>query len=184
MMDNTPHPASPPPPRPRVSLAGLLRLRPDRAMLVASTRAAMASGICLGAGWLLDDQAAGLMANLGAFVALFGSGRPYHNRAILLAMLVCGLVLCVVTGVEAALIAALASFFCTALNVGPPGAYILMLACATGTAMVGQASNPARIAVLVAAGGAVAWLGHMLGALWERRRPERRAVANAALAVA
>ncbi|MBR0848434.1 FUSC family protein [Bradyrhizobium diazoefficiens] len=197
MMDNPAHPASPPPPHPKVNLAGLLRLRPDRTMLVSATRAAMASGICMVAGWLLDDQAAGLMANLGTFVALYGSGRPYHNRAILLALIAGGLVVCVVAGAEAAvvpnpwvsvavaaLIATLASFLCTALNVGPPGAYILMLACATGTAMVGQASHPGRIAVLVAAGGTVAWLLHMLGALWERRRPERRAVANAALAVA
>jgi hypothetical protein len=142
MMDNPAHPASPPPPHPRVNLAGLLRLRPDRTMLVSATRAAMASGICMVAGWLLDDQAAGLMANLGAFVVLYGSGRPYHNRAILLALIAGGLVFCVVAGVEAALvpnpwvsvavaalIATLASFLCTALNVGPPGAYILMLAC-------------------------------------------------------
>ncbi len=46
----------------------------------------MASGICLLAGWLLDNQAAGLTANLGAFAALYGSGRPYRNRAVLLGL--------------------------------------------------------------------------------------------------
>src|SRR6478735_7337905 len=130
------------PPRPTVSLANLFDLRPDRDRLVSAARASMASGICLFAGWLMDDQAAGLTANLGAFVALYGSGRPYRNRARLLALILCGLVLCVVAGVEAAtvpnpwisiavaaLIAILASFFCTALNVGPPGAYMFMIAC-------------------------------------------------------
>ena len=157
----------------------------------------MASGICLFAGWLLDNQGAGLTATLGAFAALYGSGRPYANRATLLGLVVCGLVLSVVAGVEAAtvpspwigvavaaLIASLASYFCTALSIGPPGAYMFILACAAGTSMYGQGPRLAQIAMLVAAGGAVSWTLHMLGVFWRRRGPERQAVANAALAVA
>lgn len=157
----------------------------------------MASGLCLLAGWLLDNMAAGLTANLGAFAALYGSGRPYRNRARLLGLIVCGLVLSVVVGVEAATvpspwvsvaaaaaIATVASFFCTALNVGPPGAYMFMLACAAGASMYGQASLVPQIAMLVAAGGAVSWTLHMLGAIWEPRGPEFRAVTDAAHAVA
>jgi uncharacterized membrane protein YccC len=157
----------------------------------------MASGLCLLAGWSLDNMAAGLTANLGAFAALYGSGRPYRNRARLLGLVVCGLVVSVVAGVEAAtvsspwvsvavaaLIATLASFFCTALNTGPPGAYIFMLACAAGTSMHGQGSHLAQIAMLVAAGGAVSWTLHMLGAFWQPRGPECKAVAGAAAAVA
>jgi uncharacterized membrane protein YccC len=157
----------------------------------------MASALCLFAGWSLDNLGAGLTANLGAFVALYGSGRPYRNRARLLGLLVCGLVLSVVAGVEAAtvpspwasvavaaLIATLASFFCSALNVGPPGAYMFLLVCAAGTSMLGQEPHLAQIAMLVAAGGLVSWTLHMLGALWRPRGPEQQAVANAALAVA
>src|SRR5215218_1987484 len=168
----------PPPPSPRVSLTKLLHLRPDRGRLVSAARASMASVLCLFAGWMLDDLGAGLTANLGAFVALYGSGRPYRNRARLLALIVCGLVFCVVAGLEAAtvpspwvsvglaaLIATFASFFCSSLNVGPPGAYMFMLACAAGTSMYGQASHQARIAILVAAGGLVSWILHMLGSL-------------------
>ncbi|WP_426608503.1 FUSC family protein [Bradyrhizobium sp. McL0616] len=138
-----------------------------------------------------------MTASLGAFVALYGSGRPYLNRARLLGLIGCGLVMSVVAGVEAAtvqgpwagvvvaaLIATLASFFCSALNIGPPGAYMFMLACAAGTSMYGQGPNIAQIAVLVAAGGAVSWTLHMLGVLWRPRGPECQAVANAALAVA
>ena len=156
----------------------------------------MASGLCLLAGWLLGNLGAGLTANLGAFAALYGSGRPYRNRARLLGLVVCGLVLSVVAGVEAAtvpspwvsvavaaLIATLASFFCSALNVAPPGAYMFMLACAAGTSMYGQGPHLAQIAMLVAAGGVVSWTLHMLGALWQPRGPECQAVANAALAV-
>jgi uncharacterized membrane protein YccC len=196
-MDNPSSPTQSPPPGPRLSFATLLYLRPDRGRLLSAARGAMASGICLLAGWLLDDQAAGLTANLGAFVALYGSGRPYRNRARLLALIICGLVLCVVVGVEAAaaphpwagvavaaMIAALASFFCSALNVGPPGAYMFMLACAAGTTMYGQGPQLSKIAMLVAAGGVISWMLHMLGALWQPRGPEHQAVANAASAVA
>jgi uncharacterized membrane protein YccC len=157
----------------------------------------MASGLCLFAGWAMDDLGAGLTANLGAFVALYGSGRPYRNRARLLALVVCGLVFCVVAGLGAAtvpnpwvsialaaLVAAFASFFCSSLNVGPPGAYMFMLACAAGTSMYGQASHLARIAILVAAGGLVSWVLHMLGALWRPRGPECQAVSNASRAIA
>src|SRR4051794_21293805 len=197
-MDIPPTPTlPPPPPSPRVGLATLLHLRPDRGQLVSAVRASMASGICLLAGWVFGDLGAGLTANLGAFVALYGSGRPYSNRARLLALVVCGLVFCVVAGVEAAtvpnpwvgvalsaLIAGLASFFCSALNVGPPGAYMFMLACAAGTSMYGQGLHLARIAMLVAAGGLVSWTLHMLGAFWRLRGPECQAVSNAALAIA
>jgi len=61
---------------------------------------------------------------------------------------------------------------------------MFMLACAAGTSMYGQASLVPQTALLVAAGGAVSWTLHMLGALWQPRGPERQAVASAALAVA
>src|SRR3954451_15965255 len=198
MMEIPPNPTlPPPPPSPRIGLATLFHFRLDRGRLVSAVRASVASGLCLFAGWAMDDLGAGLTANLGAFVALYGSGRPYRNRARLLALVVCGLVFCVVTGLGAAtvpnpwvsialaaLVAAFASFFCSSLNVGPPGAYMFMLACAAGTSMDGQEAHLARIAILVAAGGAVSWTMHMLGVLWQPRGPECQAVANAARAVA
>src|SRR3954452_16746180 len=95
VMDNPPKPPRPsPPPSPRVSLGTLLNLRPDRGRLVSAARASMASGICLFAGWVLDDMGAGLTASLGAFVALYGSGRPFRNRARLLVPIGCGLIFC------------------------------------------------------------------------------------------
>ena len=105
--------------------------------------------------------------------------------------------LCVAAGAEAtavtspwasvalaALIALLASFFCSALNVGPSGAYMLMLACAAGTSMHGRGSKVGEIAMLVAAGGIVSWTRHMLGALSRPRGPEEQAVSSAGRAVA
>jgi hypothetical protein len=69
-MTHNPTSLIPPPPRPRVRLTTRLRLQPDRDRLVSAARASIASGICLFAGWLLDNQGAGLTANLGALAAL------------------------------------------------------------------------------------------------------------------
>src|SRR6476646_288961 len=33
-------------------------------------------------GWLAGDLASGLMATIGAFTSLYGSGRPYLNRGV------------------------------------------------------------------------------------------------------
>ena len=70
----------PPPVPPRVGLATLLHLRPDRGRLVSAARALVASGLCLFAGWALDDLAAGLNNRFGRFC--YGSGRPYQSRKI------------------------------------------------------------------------------------------------------
>jgi hypothetical protein len=76
-----------------------------------------------------------------------------------------------------AMIATVATFLCNALRVGPPGGYMIALACATGTGVpVGQL-HPLRSGLLVLAGGAFAWLVHMSGILFGARGPERVAVA-------
>lgn len=190
-------PIPPSPPPPRVSLAAMLRLRPGPWRLAFAVRSAAAMGGCALTGWLLGDQAAGLTATLGAFTALYGSGRPFLHRAGLLAAIAVGLAACVALGVltaavaspwpgvfAAALIALVASFLCSALLVGPPGAYLFTLACAAATNMHGHGGDVGRIALLVLAGGAVAWALQMAGALWRPRGPEERAVAAAAAAVA
>ncbi len=52
---------------------------------------ALRAGICMAvpvlAGWLSGDTAAGLIATIGGFTALYGSGRPYLNRAGYLAII-------------------------------------------------------------------------------------------------
>ena len=50
-------------------------------------RAALCMGTPVLAGWLLGDLTAGLIATLGAFTGLYGGGRPYVNRAQLLAVI-------------------------------------------------------------------------------------------------
>src|SRR4249919_2669011 len=47
---------------------------------------ALRAGFCVAVpvliGWAAGDVAAGLMASIGAFTSLYGSGRPYVNRGV------------------------------------------------------------------------------------------------------
>ena len=44
-------------------------------------RAAICVAVPVLVGWAVGDVAAGLIATIGGFTALYGSGRPYLNRA-------------------------------------------------------------------------------------------------------
>ncbi len=152
-------------------------------------------GVPVLVGWLSGDLGAGLMATLGGFTALYGSGRPYLNRAALLAAVALSLSAAVGLGIWAATytwlgvlvvaaIATAATMLCNALEVGPPGAYQFALVCAAGTGLHTSHQDPVRAALLVLAGGTFAWLMHMIGVLFGPRAPEKSAVAAGATAVA
>ena len=146
-------------------------------------------------GWLSGHTAAGLMAATGGFTAVYGSGRPYLSRARELALI--ALAFAIVTGLglavaplgwpvvvpAVALLAMLATWFCNALQVGPPGGYLFLMACAASASMLKPPFDPWHAALLVLAGGAFAWAVHMAGALAWPRGPEKAAVAQAARAV-
>ena len=184
-----------PPPAPAFRAGAMFRLRPSGPRWRFAARAAICMGVPVLAGWLAGDITAGLMATLGAFTALYGSDRPYLNRARYLAVIAAAFAVAVTLGVGVAkvpplvvpvvaMIAMAATFLCNALRVGPPGAYMFALACAAGTGMpTGHLSLP-QIGLLVLAGGSVAWLAHMAGALASPRGPERTAVAAAGQAIA
>ena len=146
-------------------------------------------------GWLAGDLASGLMATIGAFTSLYGSGRPYLNRGVHLGVVAVCFALAVALGDWAAevpwagvltvsVIAMAAVLVCNAVAVGPPGAYMFVLACATGTGVASEHLAPWRIGLLVLAGGGYAWLVHMFGALINVRGPEKSAVVSAAPEVA
>jgi uncharacterized membrane protein YccC len=176
-------------------LRGLVEMRPasPRRWLFA-LRAAACMGVPILAGWLAGDVAAGLMASIGGFTALYGSGRPYMDRARQLALIALAFAVAVGLGLwvgattwavilVVALIAMLSTWLANALRIGPPGAYMFMLACAAGTAMPTSHLGPVDAATLVLGGGAFAWLVHMGGALAWPRGPERNAVTAAGKAV-
>jgi len=174
---------------------GLFELRPaPPRRAVYALRAAVSLGVPILVGWLAGDMAAGLMASIGGFTGLYGSGRAYRSRARLLALIACGFAVTVSLGVYAgsvpwlaivvvALLAMLATWLCNALLVGDPGAYLFMVACAAGTSMSAAHLHVGHVAWLVLAGGLFAWLLQMTGALVEPHGPERRAVLSAGQAV-
>src|SRR5690606_10389283 len=136
----------------------------------------------------------GMMAATGGFTALYGRGRPYRSRAVELALIALAFAMVVaignaVSGVAwavvptVALVAMLSTWLGNALRIGPPGAFMFMMACAAATAMPAGHINPAEAFVLVLGGGGFAWAAHMAGALVRPRGPEERAVGAASRAV-
>ncbi|MGY4710865.1 FUSC family protein [Mycolicibacterium sp. CBM1] len=158
-------------------------------------RAAISTAIPVSAGWAAGAVGAGLIASLGAFTSRFGGDRPYANRGIELATVAVSLAAAVALGDWSAqlpwagiamvsVIAVAAVWLCNALTVGPPGAYVFVVACAAGVGVSGAHLAPWTVGLLVLGGGVVAWLVQMSGALIDFRGPERAAVAAAAEAVA
>jgi uncharacterized membrane protein YccC len=173
----------------------LFAVNPVQGRWPFALRAAFCVAVPALIGWAAGDITAGLMATIGAFTSLYGSGRPYVNRGVHLGVIAMCFSLAVALGNWAAevpwagvltvsLIAMVAVLVCNALSVGPPGAYMFVLACAAGIGVGSEHLIPWRIGLLVAAGGAFAWLVHMSGALLSFRGPEKSAVGAAAEGVA
>ncbi|HZU52110.1 MAG TPA: FUSC family protein [Sphingomicrobium sp.] len=158
-----------------------------------AVRASLSMGAAAAIGWLLLGFPAGMLATLGAFTSLYAPNRPYANRAIVLAAVGIAITIMVGAGMElrplawgsaGVVVAAtgVITFVVNASRVGPPGAYLIVLAGAAGTSLppklpVGEAE------LLVMVGAAVSWVVHMAGALRQPRGPERRAVLEAAAAI-
>jgi uncharacterized membrane protein YccC len=188
--------ATPPLPAPAGrGLRAMFEVRASPRRWPRALRAAVCMGVPVLVGWLAGDLGAGLTATLGGFTALYGSGRPYLNRAALLAVVALSLSAAVGLGIwtasstwlgvlTIAAIATLATLLCNALEVGPPGAYQFALVCAVGTGLSAGHQDPIRSALLVLAGGSFAWLMHMAGAAFGPHRPEESAVAVGGAAVA
>ncbi|WP_155952084.1 FUSC family protein [Pseudoxanthomonas suwonensis] len=196
-MSLPPPPAPPPRPSVRQMLREMRQVRPLPPQRWAfAVRAGLAMGVPILAGWLAGDPAAGMMATIGGFTSLYGSGRPYGARALMLAVVAGVFATAVAFGLwlehlpwlvvvpVLSLLAMLAAWLCNATRTGPPGAYLFVLACAAGTAIPADHLSPLQAGALVSGGGAFAWLLHMAGMLWQPRGPERKAVATAAAAVA
>ncbi|MGY1457084.1 MULTISPECIES: FUSC family protein [unclassified Luteimonas] len=182
--------------RPASAFQGMFQFKPappDR------VRFSLRAGACIGApvlaGWLAGDISAGMMVAIGGFTALYGGGRAYAHRALQLAVIAFAFALATALGMWSsaggwsvalpviALVAVVATWIGNALRIGPPGAYMFMLACAAATAMPAGPLSPTLAALLVAAGGGFSWLVHMSGALIDVRGPERKAARGAGNAV-
>ena len=146
----------------------LLVLKPGPRRWPLALRAGLCMALPVAIGWAVGDIGSGLLATIGAFTALYGANRPYLFRAGFLAGVAVCFSVFVAFGDWAAqvpwagvlaicLVAVLSTFVCNALAVGPPGAYMFVLACAAGTGLATEHLAPWRVGLLVLAGGA--WPG-------------------------
>jgi uncharacterized membrane protein YccC len=179
----------------RAWLRDLVRLRPVGTDWVDAIRAGVCAGLVVVIGWAVGELSAGLTASVGAFTALYGGGRPYRARAVELAVIALAFAAVVtlgalsavslwVTVVVVAALAVVATWLCQALDTGPPGAYMFVLAAATASSIPGAADELWRLGLLVLGGGALAWVLHMSGLLAGFRRPEKAALLAGTAAVA
>ena len=187
----------PPVPAPaRLRIATMFALRDAKRRWPFALRAGVCTAVPVLVGSLAGDVEAGLVATLGALTSLYGSGRPYLVRSVQLAVVAASFAAVVVAGIAATGVAAwlgvamvvlvsmVATLLCNAFETGPPGAFMFTLACSAGIGLHDGHLSPARAGLLVLAGGALAWLIHMCGALVRPRGPEMSAVAAAGQAVA
>src|SRR4051794_35372730 len=134
-------------------LRDLVRLRPVGTDWPDAIRAGACAGLVVVLGWAVGELSAGLTASVGAFTALYGGGRPYRARAVELAVIAVAFAAVVTLGalsavsawvavVVVAAIAVVATWLCQALDTGPPGAYMFVLAAATASSIPGAATEP------------------------------------------
>ncbi|WP_375424575.1 FUSC family protein [uncultured Friedmanniella sp.] len=180
-------------PRPRGVRAMLGVRSTSRQWPVALRTAVSVAGPVL-VGVLAGNLAAGLLAGIGGFASLYGSGRPYPNRARLLLAVAFAQAVVVTLGAAASgsawvgiavvtVIAVLATWVCNAFGI-QPGSYQIALTCASGTALHEQGFAPLESGLLVLSGGLLATAVQLTGALVDLHGPERAAVADAAESVA
>lgn len=173
----------------------LLQVKPVPHRWRAAARLALSTAIPVLIGWLAGDIDAGLIASLGAFTCSYGSDRPFPNRGVQLAVIAVGFAVAVTVGAAAtaaawaavtavSAVAVLAVWLCSALSVGPPGAYMFVLVCAVGVGVSATGLPPWQIGLLVLGGGAIAWFVQMSAFLSAPRGPEKAALAAAGEAVA
>jgi len=184
--------AAAPPPTSR-GLRAMFRVQSSSRQWPVALRTAVSVAGPVLVGVLVDDLAAGLLAGIGGFASLYGSGRPYPNRARLLLGVALAQALVVTLGaassgspwlgiVVVTLIAVLATWVCNAFGI-QPGSYQIALTCATGTALHEQGFGVLESGLLVLSGGLLATGVQLLGAFVDPHGPERAAVADAAEAV-
>jgi uncharacterized membrane protein YgaE (UPF0421/DUF939 family) len=129
----------------------------------------------------------GALASLGALAVLYGPGLPYRRRAARVLAVGAGLVLAAAAGTVVAgnalgtvaviaLVAGIAVLASRWRSVGPPGALMPVLVCATATQIPIDAAPLASRVALVALGAAIAWVVVMAGVPFRRRpAPSRTA---------
>lgn len=137
-----------------------------------------------------------LLASLGLFAVLYAPDAPYRRRLIVVSGVALALFVCALLGIAVGdnapllllaviVLSSAASFACTALLIGPPAAYFLMLGCGVVNYMVYQHGVPAsHVLLMTLVGGAVAVVGTLAELVVQPFLPEKKAVRAAVASVA
>lgn len=182
-------------PDPRSTLRPIVTLAGDKFAWANGARAMFAVGIPFAFVTAVGGVANGASAAVGGYAVLYATRDPYARRARVLAAVGLGLAVAYALGALVAghawpgvctltVVAAAATFLCSALRVGRPGGYMFTLVCAMGTFLPPDpAGIPADVGLLLL-GTASAWLVSMSGWLVRPHHPEHVAIADAFRAVA
>jgi urea transporter len=160
-----------------------------------AARASASLALPMLAGVLAGDPRAGMVAATGGFAGLLAGVVPYRRRAHLLASLAIAFPLAIGLGTLAApsaaaaslvpgAVAAVAAFVFRAFALPPPREYPLVLACLLATGLPADASAAPERALEAFGGAATALVIGMAGCRRHPRRPEHRALAACASAIA
>lgn len=170
-------------------------LRWAREADASAVRNSLSMATPLAIGTALGAPAIGGLAAIGAFTTMYTHNKPYRQRVkqwlfiagALLASFVAGALVAssswagvVVIGVSAVVL----TYLMRIVAMGPPGAYILVLACATGTHLPPDIGALGQRALAVAAGSVVALIVCTAGWWTSPDNPERLAIAGAMRKVA
>ena len=148
---------APIPPAPKPSPPGiraLFALRDARRRWPFALRAAVCMGTPVLAGWAAGNTTAGLMGTIGAFTSLYGSGRPYLNRSLHLAVIAVALGAILrrsAAAITIAVVIIVMPFLLSALNVLPAGAgdWLLRLTPAAGLAIEQSIPRYAQVTTVI-----------------------------------
>jgi uncharacterized membrane protein YccC len=160
-----------------------------------AARASASLALPLLAGVLAGDPRAGMVAASGGFAGLLAGVVPYRRRALLLASLTVAFPLAIALATLAApspvaaslvpgAVAMVAAFAFRALALPAPREYPLVLACLMATGLPADPGAAPERALEAFGGAAVAFAIGMAGCRSHPRRPERRALAACASAIA
>lgn len=160
-----------------------------------AVRNAVSMALPLAVGTLIGQPALGGLASIGAFTAMYTHNRPYRQRWRRWAYLALLLQAAFVAGALAAgsvwagvivigVVAAVLTYGIKIVAIGPPAAYLLVLACATGTHLPPDPGALGMRMAVVAAGSVVAVMVCSAGWLLSPDAPERLAVSAAVRSVA
>jgi hypothetical protein len=144
-------------------------------------QAAVAVGLPLVGFALLGQLQSGALASLGALAVVYAPGLPYRRRAVRVLGVGAVLVLAAAVGTVGggsevgtvaviAVVTGLTVLLARWRSVGPPGALMPVLVCATATQIPVDAAPLATRVWLVALGAVIAWIVVMAGAPFRGER--------------